>query len=85
MGAQRAAWEAAFHAENAALTNLEYAQSMLDLVKAFERVPHQVLIAAAARHGYNLWLLRLSLAVYRLRRVIGVDALTPGRSLRRGA
>ena len=46
---------------------------MLDLVKAFERVPHRRVVEAARKHGYNLWLLRLSLASYRLLRAVGVD------------
>jgi len=73
MGAQRAAWQCAFRAENAMLTDQRFAQSLLDLVKAFEKVPHWALVAAARKHGYNLWLVRLSLASYRLPRVVGVD------------
>ena len=72
-GAQRAAWQVAFRAEASALVGTHYAQSLLDLVKAFERVPHDLLARAAARHGYNLWLLRLTLAAYRLMRAVGVD------------
>ena len=44
---------------------------MLDLTKAFELVPHDVLINAAIRYRYSLWLLRLSLASYRLTRQVG--------------
>jgi len=73
MGAQKAAWQAAFRAENAALAGGRYAQALLDLVKAFEKVPHDLLIRAASKHGYSPWLLRLSLAAYRLPRTIGVD------------
>ena len=51
MGAQRAAWQSAFHGEAAALAGDSFAQSLLDLVKAFEKVPHQVLAAFAQRHG----------------------------------
>jgi hypothetical protein len=40
MGAQRAAWQAAFHAEGAARDDTAYSQSLLDLVKAFETIPH---------------------------------------------
>jgi len=75
MGAQRAAWQAAFKAENAALRKKDFAHSLLDLVKAFERVPHGHLVAAARKHNYNLWLLRLSLKAYRLARVIAVDGV----------
>ena len=73
MGAQKAAWQSAFRAETAALTRTQYAQTLLDLVKAFEKVPHDVLVRSAVKHGYNLWLLRLSLAGYRLPRSVGVD------------
>ena len=47
MGAQKAAWQAAFTAEAAALSKLEHAQALLDLVKAFETVPHWILVLAA--------------------------------------
>jgi hypothetical protein len=52
---------------------LGYAQSLLDLFQAFESVPHRRVVEAARKHGYKLWLLRLSLASYRLRRTVGVD------------
>ena len=39
-GAQRAAWAQSFRAEAAALRGQAYAASLLDLVKAFERIPH---------------------------------------------
>ena len=73
MGAQRAAWQVAFRAEAAARDGMHYAQSLLDLVKAFEMLPHNRIAEAAMRHGYNLWLLRLSLAAYRLPRSLGID------------
>jgi len=73
MGAQRAAWQAAFRAENAALCGGRHAQALLDLVKAFETVSHAVLVRAAARHGFSPWLLRMSLAAYRLPRAVGMD------------
>ncbi len=65
----------AFRAEAAALQAEQHAQSLLDLVKAFERVPHHLVCRAAARHGYNLWILRLALAAYRLPRVIGIGGV----------
>ena len=73
MGSQRAAWMAAFQAENAALQKDEYLQTLLDIVKAFEKVQHRILLDAAIRHGYNLWILRMSLAAYRCPRAIGND------------
>jgi len=75
MGAQRASWLSGFRAEAAALSKQSFAQSLLDLVKAFEQVDHGTLIAAAVRHGYSLWVLRLSLASYRAPRAIGVDGI----------
>ena len=75
MGAQRAAWTMAFRAEAAALSAQEHAVALLDLVKAFERVPHHLLAAAAARKGYPLVLLRLSLAAYRMQRAIGIEGV----------
>jgi hypothetical protein len=75
MGAQRAAWEAAFIAELAALRDMVHVDSMLDLVKAFETVPHQKLIDAAERLGYPTKLLRLSLAAYRFQGAVGVEGV----------
>ena len=40
-GAQGAAWQAAFRAETAAQNDAFSAQSLLDLVKAFEKIPHE--------------------------------------------
>ena len=45
---------------------------MLDLVKAFDRAPHWLLLREAHALGYPLWMLRLSIATYRLPRVIRV-------------
>ena len=39
MGAQRAAWQVAFRAENVAADGSEYGQTLFDLVKAFEKNP----------------------------------------------
>ncbi len=75
MGAQRAAWEAAFIAELSALKRIDHLQILLDLVKAFETVPHHLLVKAARENGYPLALLRLSLAAYRLARSIGTDGV----------
>ena len=75
MGAQRAAWQATYQAEKAKLDGEGYVQSLLDLVKAFETVKHHHLVQAAQRHGWNPWLLRMSLAAYRAARVIDVDGV----------
>ena len=77
MGAQRAAWQAAFAAELAGLRRLDHVQVLLDLVKAFETIPHDQLISAALAKGYSMCLLSLSLAAYRLQRTLGVDGHIP--------
>ena len=73
MGAQKAAWQAAFMAEAAALTKREYAEGIVDFVKAVETVPHAILADIAKTKGYSLVVLRLCLAAYRLHIAIGVD------------
>ena len=64
-GAQRAAWLHAAEAEIAKSGGKTYASVLLDLVKAFETIPHERIAEAAVKHGYNLWVLRLSLQAYR--------------------
>ena len=49
--APMAAWQAAFVAESACLGASDHVQVLLDLVKAFETVPHGVLAAAARARG----------------------------------
>jgi hypothetical protein len=72
-GASVATWKLTARAELAAVVpGVDYASGMIDLVKAFERVPHDLLVEAAVRHGFSLWLLRLSLAAYALARAVGV-------------
>jgi len=71
MGAQKAA----FVAEAACVAKNDHIQSLLDLVKAFETVPHHILAAAAGPRSYCKILLRLSLAAYRLQRTIGIDGV----------
>ena len=73
MGAQKAAWITAFNAESACLGGQQHAQALFDLVKAFEKIPHDLIIKAAKKKGYPLAALRLSLAAYRLTRTIGSD------------
>ena len=75
-GANVAAWKQGARAElTACLPHAQYGQALLDLVKAFERVPHHVLVREAAKLGYSLWILRLALAAYRLGRVVRVDGV----------
>ena len=73
--AQHAAWQAAFVAESAALSSLDHVQGLLDLVKAFETVPHFILVLAARAKGYPIVIIRLSLAAYRLKRTVGIDGV----------
>ena len=70
MGAHKAAWQAAFAGEAATLANDHHLQALLDLVKAFEIIGHGYLAEAAMAKGYNIVILRLSLASYRLKRSI---------------
>ena len=83
MEAQRAAWAEALVAEAARLQAEEQAQAMLDLTKAFEMVSHEKLVDAARRRGYPLKVLRLSLAAYRLRRIVGGRRCGPQETRRR--
>ncbi len=75
MGAQRAAWTIAFNSECATASGVEHAVTMLDLMKAFEKLSHALIILAAVKRGYNLVVLRLSLAAYRMQRVVGIDGV----------
>jgi hypothetical protein len=61
--------------ENAALSRIAAAASLIDLVKAFERVSHTGLRDAAVRWGYPLWALRLSIAAYRLNRRVSINGI----------
>ena len=75
MGAQKAAFQISITAEIAALENADFAAGLLDLVKAFETVPHHILVSIAIALGYPLPLLRLCLASYRLKRSIGIEGV----------
>ena len=48
-------------------------QALLDLMKAFGIFPHNLQVKAGRQKGYNLMILRLSLAAYRLWRAVGTD------------
>ena len=73
-GADIAAWNQAARAELASVGKWKtgYAQALLDLVKAFERVPYWLLVQEAVGMGYPVWLLRLSIATYKLPRTLRV-------------
>ena len=45
--------------------SVNHSEALLDLVKAFDLVPHWVLIREGLDLGYPLWLLRLSPATYK--------------------
>ena len=55
------------------MDHLDHIQSLLDLVKAFETVPHAILARCAIALGFPAALIRLSLAAYRLARALGID------------
>ena len=74
-GAQVAAWKFAARAEAARLDKAAFAAVLLDLEKAFDKVPHHKVVDAARRWGYPMKVLRLSLHGYRMDRVIGVGGV----------
>ena len=74
-GADVAAWKQAAKAELANAKGLHYAAVLLDLVKAFDRVPHDLLVKWAKALGYNLRLLKVSLASYRLPRALQLEGV----------
>ena len=76
-GVNVAAWKQAFFAELAATMkhSVEYIQTLLDLVKAFDKVPPWLLIREAIALGYPLRILRLSIATYQLKRVIRIGSV----------
>ena len=51
----------------------EYVASLLDLVKAFDTVPFDVLIEHGVVLSYCLWILRLCILAYTLGRVLFID------------
>ena len=79
-GSTVAAWKQGFRAELAAEggRNVNYCQALLDLVKAFDYVPHWVLIREGLNLGYPLWLLRLSISTYKMSRVVRVKKVVSG-------
>lgn len=73
-GANVAAWKQSMTAEIAATAELtaHYAQALLDLVKAFDRIPLWLLVREAIALGYPLRVLRLSVAGYKFSRIIRI-------------
>ena len=70
-----ALWLQAAHLEHAALSRRESAATLVDLVKAFDHVSHTALRDQAARWDYPTWILRLSIAAYRLGRRISISGV----------
>ena len=89
--ALRAAWcQSATAESSASYTRLHWAATFLDLIKAFDYVPHGYLIQQAIRRGHSLHLLRLSIAAYRLPRVLMIaqccsKLVWPSRGITAGA
>ena len=54
---------------------MQYAQALLDLGAAFDRVPLWLLVQEANELGYPLKVLRLSIATYLLERVIRIGGV----------
>lgn len=76
-GATVAAWKPAACGELAAtVPGAAYGQALFDLVKAFDRVPHHILVREAQALGYSLWVLRLSLAACQLGRVLWLEVIS---------
>ena len=69
------AWKFATRAKAARLDDAAFAAVLLDLEKAFDRVPHHRVVEAARRWSYPMKILRLSLNGYRMARVIGVGGI----------
>ena len=75
MGANVAAWKQAARAELAATGPVRacYAQALLDLVKAFDRIPHWLIVREAVELSFPLWFIKLALETYKLTRVIRIQ------------
>ena len=71
-GADVAVWRQAARAEMANVHTVPYAQALLDMVKCFDRVAHDIILREAIALEYPLWMVRLSLAAYRMRRTVRV-------------
>ena len=74
-GADIAAWRQLLRAEAAMLQRTQYGHLLFDLVKAFERIRHWLLVREAHELGYPMWLIRLSIATYRMPRVIRIGSV----------
>ena len=90
-GADIAGWRQAYRGEAAvSVTHAAYGQTLLDVVKAFDTVPHDVLVREAIALHYPLWILRLAIAAYLGPRRIRIDGalsdiVIPERGLTAGS
>ena len=91
-GANIATWTQAARAEHVASLPVRfgYGMTLFDLVKAFDHVPWHLLVQEAIRLGYNLWVIRLSIAAYQAPRMIRINGvlsrpIIPRRSLAAGS
>ena len=76
-GAVATAWKQGAWAELASRlsSGVHYSIALLDLVKAFDRIPYWFLLEQALECGFDVCLLVFSIAAYRLARVFGVDGV----------
>jgi hypothetical protein len=75
-GANVASWKQAARAELASFSHIfEFVCALLDLVKAFDRVPFDWLVANAIEYEYPIRILRLSIQAYLLGRVIVIECV----------
>ena len=57
---------------------VNYCEALLDLIKAFDMVPHWLLIREGISLGYPMWLLRLSIATNKMKRVVRIRKVVSG-------
>ena len=74
----------AARAEASLADRSSFAAVMLDMVKASERVPHDVLVQLAVANQYPLHMIRLSIASYLLERVVWFGGTFSAKILPRG-
>ncbi len=70
-----AAWKQGYRAELADALDVQYGQVLLDLIKCFEHVALEVLVAEAISMGYSITILRLSISSYLMPRTIRIDGV----------
>ena len=80
-----ATWRAAARAESSVGTEEAAATSLFDMVRFFERIRFEWLFERAERHGFDLRILRICLAMYMSPRFIsGANRVVKAVSARRG-